>query len=557
MDNNNKIKEIINGNNIVDIIKNFLQVQKRGNNFLALCPFHDDKHPSLSISEDKQIFKCFSCGEFGNVLSFLMKFKKWDFKIALTYLGNQINYDLNWLNLKKESQKEDKIKFLSELNQKVNNYYHNNLFVEKNQAILNYLLNERKIPLEIIKKYQIGYASSNDNIIAFLEEDGYKLSDLVKYSIAKITNSKLSSYFSNRIIINLKNQDHKIIGFSGRTIQKNNNLNYVEVKYLNSRTNFLYQKNNFLFNLNYSYENIKSMKFLFVVEGYFDCLSLIKVNIFNVVALMGLSISKQQIEILKKVTKKVILWFDSDVAGILATLKIAQILINNKFKVQILTNKSKLNDPEDFINKNITKVKFIFNCLKNSFSLESFKLQNYQVLKQNSNLIEQNKKTSQFKKNIEINNKNKIKNNNATKENLNYLFLNLIMQLILSASAYNFLKSPQKLLLIYNQIKNNASEKILFKKILSYYTQNKNLTKIDFKNLWNYFYQLNENNVLKQLNWIRLQLKINKNFERKQIIYIFKKYQKKELSTKTKKIINNSNDELDFNSKVKMLNKLK
>jgi len=550
--NKDKIQEIISQNNIIDVVKNFLTLEKKGNNYFGLCPFHDDTKPSLVLNETKQIYKCFACNEAGNVCNFLMKFKHMSFIQAITYLGNRINYDLNWLNIKKHSQTEQEKNFLITLNQKVQNYYYNNLFVAENKASLNYLLKTRKLPLDIIKKYQIGFAGKNDNIIAFLEEDNYQLNDLVKYSIAKLGNENIVAYFNNRIIISWKNLEGQTVGFSGRLLTKNSNKNVV--RYLNTKSNLLFSKNEILFNLNYAWKEIKKIKYVFLVEGYFDCFSLIKVKILNVVALLGLNISKQQIQLLKDVTKKIILYFDSDKMGILATNKIAQILIKNKFQVKILTNKSKLHDPDTFVNQNLNRIKHIYQTLRYCLDYESFKLQNYDLLK---TLTDSDVLKSQPKKvNLRM---NRNLNSNLKKTQVlpfDYLFLNLIMQLILSVQTYHFLIKAKKMLSIYLQLKNDFQKK-LFQKILNYYKEDKSLMAIDLKKLWNFFYDLNDNETLRMLNWIKLQLKIKKNYDLEQIKKIISKYETRSNEAKKQKIIKNLDNDLNFKQKINMLKKLK
>ncbi|MEG2198454.1 MAG: DNA primase, partial [Malacoplasma sp.] len=304
------LKDIIKNINIVDVIKNYIDLEKKGQNYWGLCPFHGDNKPSLSVSESKNIFKCFVCNEKGNSIAFVEKFKKISFWDAFKEVCEIMNVDKkSMMAILTRNNHDDKNDKFYEMNLQATDIYNRTLFEKKYEHVLNYLINTRKLTLEILNEYKIGFSpidhnrkylfsimSNEDNL--FDSNRDSKLiwtpAELINSNLVGLdSNNEYVDFFVNRIIIPIRNNYGKVIGFSGRTIDKQNN-----VKYLNSKSSSFFKKEETLFN----FDNFDKTKFdeIYLVEGYMDVFSMKILGIHNVVASMGTSISDYHISNIKK-----------------------------------------------------------------------------------------------------------------------------------------------------------------------------------------------------------------------------------------------------------------
>ncbi|WP_252320271.1 MULTISPECIES: DNA primase [unclassified Spiroplasma] len=345
---NKKINEVKAKINIVEVMGKYLNLIRKGNNFWAICPFHEDSTPSLSISQEKQIYKCFSCGEQGNVFIFLQKYKNINFINALKEAADNVNLNLKEFDINlSEFNVETKKNPLKILNNIAMNFFSYQLLTDIGQEAMKYLQN-RNITTENIKYFNIGYAPINNELIDYLNAQGYKDNiEFVKLGLMKINNKdQLLPTFSNRIMFAIKDEDGDCVGFSARNYNREDK----SYKYINSPETDFFKKSKILYNFNNVKNYIKKNEVIYLTEGFMDVIALNNQNIKNVVALMGTNLTKEHILLLKKITINIIIFLDGDLPGKIASLKIASVLLSNNFKVQIINNDTKF-DPDELINK--------------------------------------------------------------------------------------------------------------------------------------------------------------------------------------------------------------
>lgn len=327
------IDQIREAADIVQIIGEFLRLKKRGRNFLANCPFHTEKTPSFTVSQDKQIYHCFGCGKGGNVFTFLMEHEKMSFVEAVRYLAKKTN-----ITIVEDQVSDYKREILDRLNYAMttaNEYFHNNLFKSRYKKVLDdYLKGRRNISNEAIKYFQIGLAGEEwDGLIKYAEKKDINTDDLNQAGLV-IFSEKNKNYFDrfrHRLMIPIMNLSGKVIAFGGRTLKKGE-----PAKYMNSPETKLYSKSNVLYNLNLAKDEIRNSNCVIIVEGYFDVISLWEVGIKNVVASSGTAFTPQQARLLARFAEEVYLFFDADSAGKNAALKSVDSLYDAGLEVKII-----------------------------------------------------------------------------------------------------------------------------------------------------------------------------------------------------------------------------
>ncbi|WP_342275693.1 DNA primase [Spiroplasma endosymbiont of Nebria brevicollis] len=344
---NKKVSEIKAKISIVKVIGKYLNLIQKGNNFWTICPFHEDSEPSLSISESKQIYKCFACGEQGNVFIFLQKFKNISFINALKEAAESANinlreYDINLI----DSTIEPKINPLITINNTAMQFFSYQLLTDAGKKAMNYL-EFRNINSDTIKSFNLGYAPSKNELLDYLRAQGYKDSDIINLGLAKINNNdQVIDSFFNRIIFAIKDNNGNCVGFSARSYLEDDK----SAKYINSPQSQIFKKGNILYNFEQVKLRLKKDDAIYLTEGFMDTIALSTNNIKTSVALMGTNLTQEHIMLLKKVTNTIIIFLDGDIPGKLACLKIATILLSQNFKVQIINNNTKY-DPDELINK--------------------------------------------------------------------------------------------------------------------------------------------------------------------------------------------------------------
>lgn len=343
------INEIKDKTDILDLVSEYVKLEKRGRNYIGLCPFHDEKTPSFTVSEDKQICHCFGCKKGGNVFQFTQEIKDIPFVEAVKELGERVDIkvDVGQTQYNQQSQMaSDDLKMI-EMHELIQDYYHYALMktVEGEEA-LNYL-RQRGFTDELIKQRQIGYAPDSSHFCHdFLEKKGYDIELAYEAGLLSRNEENFSYFdrFRNRIMFPLKNAQGRIVGYSGRTYTNQ------EPKYLNSPETPIFQKRRLLYNLDKARKSIRQNDEIVLLEGFMDVIKSDYAGLKQVVASMGTQLSQEHMTFLKKLTNNITLMFDGDYAGREATLKTGQALLQQGLNVYVIQLPSGM-DPDEYIGK--------------------------------------------------------------------------------------------------------------------------------------------------------------------------------------------------------------
>ena len=357
--NHDLANEIRSKVDIVDIIGERIPLIAKGKNFFGVCPFHDDTNPSMSVSREKQIYTCFSCHATGNVFTFFFFFEHIDFKEALKYLGDKVGIDTGSIKVTKKSTKYDKLYDAYRLSLK---YYQNNLNSTAGKLAKKYLLN-RKIDESIIKEFEIGLSlDSKDDLTKLLLGKDYDLTTLNKIGLTADNHD----VYNERIMFPLYDISGRVVGFSGR-IYKDNGSN----KYVNTKETEIFKKGEMLYHYHIAKDECRLSKSVIVMEGFMDVIRASSIGIKNTVALMGTALTKEQINLLKRLSNNIILCLDGDDPGVHAALSNGEILLNNGIEVKVVEIPDN-DDPDSFILKH-GKERFQ-GLINNALNYSDFKL---------------------------------------------------------------------------------------------------------------------------------------------------------------------------------------
>ncbi|MCR8613189.1 MAG: DNA primase [Mycoplasma sp.] len=337
-DFSNRIKEIISNTDIVTIISSYQNLDKKGKNYFGICPFHDDNTPSMSVSPEKQMFKCFTCGAGGDVVEYVSRREKIQRMKVIQKFANDLGVDFNFVEKNTIKYSEKQLESL-EILEETKNYFMYSLEMNSNSAITKYL-ESRNITKKIIEKFEIGYANST-GLKDYLSAKDFNEAQMIN---AGVLTENLKQFFFNRIIFTIKNKDDKIVGFSGRALGE------AKPKYINSQESNIFKKTNILYNLNNSFEIIKHNREVIVTEGFMDVIALYKADIENTVAIMGTAFTKEQFFLLPK-NIKIKLMLDFDEAGINATISSINNLIKYNTNVFVVNKKDQKDADEIFNSK--------------------------------------------------------------------------------------------------------------------------------------------------------------------------------------------------------------
>lgn len=330
--------------NIVDVISEYLPVEQKGKNYFAICPFHDDHNPSMSISPEKQIYTCFVCGASGNVFNFVANYEKVSFVSAVKKVAQKagIKLDINVKNdYKPKDTKYDKYYKMFDI---TNKYYQNNIKSVYGKKAIEYLHN-RKIDDDVINEFEIGLSMNDNNVSKLLEKKGYDVNELIDIGLCGKKDNFIYDIFRNRIMFPLYNLDGKPVGFSGRIYNGEK-----DSKYVNSKESIIFKKGNLLYNYHRALSHAREKHQIIVVEGFMDVIRLYTIGIKNVVATMGTAITKEHANLLMKLSKNIVLCFDGDKAGEKATISALDALEKIGITPKIIRLEDDL-DPDDYIIK--------------------------------------------------------------------------------------------------------------------------------------------------------------------------------------------------------------
>ena len=318
-----KVEEVLRANNIVDVVGTYVHLQKKGANYFGLCPFHNEKSPSFSVSEPKQMFYCFGCGAGGNAATFLMKYENYSFQEALQTLADRAGIKLPEVNYSEEARKkEERRQLLRAVNKEAAIYYYKLLRSQKGMKGLRYLA-ERKLDPSTMRDFGLGYADGSGNdLCAHLKSCGFADDVILEAGVAAFDEKRgMHDKFWNRVIFPIMDVRGQVIGFGGRVMGD------AKPKYLNSPETEIFDKSRNLYGLHIAKRSKAPYKIL--CEGYMDVISMHQAGFHEAVASLGTSFTEGQAALLKRYTKQVLLAYDSDGAGVRAALRSIGIRIEN------------------------------------------------------------------------------------------------------------------------------------------------------------------------------------------------------------------------------------
>ena len=396
------IEEIRSKNDIVDVISGYVRLQKKGSSYFGLCPFHNEKSPSFSVSRQKQMFYCFGCGAGGNVFTFLMEYENFSFLEALKFLADRAGVDLPEMEYSKEAKERADLKaVLLEINKLAAQYFYVQLKSRQGEAAYRYLKN-RELDDEIIKAFGLGYSNKySDDLYRYLKSKGYKDDVISKAGLISFDEKQgVYDKFWNRVMFPIMDVNNRVIGFGGRVMGD------AKPKYLNSPETMVFDKSRNLYGLNRARTSRKT--YFLLCEGYMDVISLHQAGFTNAVASLGTSLTPGHASLIKRYVNEVYLTYDSDEAGTKAALRALPILKEVGITARII-RMDPYKDPDEFI-KNLGPEAFEerINKARNGFmfSLEILE-RNYDMTTPEGKtefMKEAAKKLTEFDEEIERNN---------------------------------------------------------------------------------------------------------------------------------------------------------
>ncbi|TRZ52004.1 DNA primase [bacterium] len=344
-----KFDEIAQANDIVDVISSYTQVKRRTKSFIALCPFHPDKNPSLHISPQKQVYHCFACGASGNIFTFVQEYEKIPFIEAVQKLALRAGIDLSSFSGKPDLTSEMSVQF--EINRASARFFYDYLvkLADTEKEFVWGYLKKRGIDKDAVKKFGIGYSPNTWNSLFnhFAEEESFSPEDIEKSGLIlkkEGDNARWYDRFRGRLMFPIFNENDKVVGFGGRKMHEDDQSG----KYINSPESRIYNKSKILYGLNFSKDSIRANDFVILVEGYMDLISLFLAGVTNVVASSGTALTEEQVQLIKRYTMNVVIIYDADVAGIKAAKRGTELLLEGGLDLHVVTLPEG-EDPDSFI----------------------------------------------------------------------------------------------------------------------------------------------------------------------------------------------------------------
>ncbi len=369
------IDDVRQSNDIVDVISQYVRLKRSGRNYFGLCPFHNEKSPSFSVSPEKQIFHCFGCGVGGNVFTFLTKIEGINFVEAVQLLAERANIQLPTLENNVDSAKEALKAKVYKVNEFTAKYYHENLYRPESKIAQEYI-KKRKLSNETLKSFQIGFSGRFDELYKELKKQGFEDREILESGLVnKNERGQYIDRYRNRLMFPICDARGRVIAFGGRVLDDS------KPKYINSPENIVYSKGRHLYGLNVA-KKYDIKKRLLIVEGYMDVVSLHQRDIHNVVASLGTALTQQQGYLLRNNTEQIILSYDSDEAGQTAKVRAMEILQNMGCDIRVLQMEG-AKDPDEYVikygnarfqnlvDKAISVIEFKVKILRQSLNLES------------------------------------------------------------------------------------------------------------------------------------------------------------------------------------------
>ena len=482
--NNEVVNEIRNKTDIVDVISKYVNLTKKGKNYFGICPFHDDHSPSMSVSPDKQIYTCFSCGASGNVFTFVANYEKISFHEAVRLLGEKVGIEVG-KSITSDAKKDDYF----DIYNIANKFYQNSLFTNLGKNAIEYL-EKRNIDKETIKKFGIGLSIQKVSLTDYLVNKKYSIDKLIDCGI---TNDNGHDIFINRIMFPICDLNGNPVAFSGRIYNTRDT-----AKYVNTKETDKFKKGKILYNYHIAKEQLKKNDSIIIMEGQMDVIRASTIEINNCIATMGTALTKDHKNIIRNMANTIILCFDGDAAGEKATISAIELLEDTDTNIKIVRLPDNM-DPDEYILKN-GKDSFLAQ-IKSASSLIDYKMELLKKSKDFSNI----KDVSSYI-------------NSALKELVNEKD-DIIIELNLKKISDNFNIEYKTIKDKYNKLIKN--KKIIIKEI----KPKKNYNKYDMAENYLIYYMLKDTKVLNMVE-NRVGYFPNKNIRElsNEIIYYFHKY---------------------------------
>ncbi len=379
------IEEVRTKNDIVDVISGYVKLQKKGASYFGLCPFHNEKSPSFSVSSTRQMYYCFGCGAGGNVFTFLMNYENNTFPEAVKVLADKAGVKLPEIEYSEEMKKQaNKKTLLLEINKEAAKYFYFQLRAPQGKIGYQYI-SGRQLSEDTMKKFGLGYSNKYaDDLVKYLKQKGYSDDLIVQSGLASVNEVRgIHDKFYNRVMFPIQDINHRVIAFGGRVMGEG------EPKYLNSPETLIFDKGRNLYGLNFARSSRKEN--IILCEGYMDVIAMHQAGFNQAVASLGTAFTAGQANLIRRFTENVILSYDSDSAGVKAALRAISILREVGLSAKIL-NLKPYKDPDEFI-KNLGSDEFQkrIDEAQNSFFFE------IEVLEKNYNLKDPEDKTKFYR----------------------------------------------------------------------------------------------------------------------------------------------------------------
>lgn len=371
------IKAIRQQADIVDVMSRYITLEKKGKDYKAICPFHDDHDPSLSISTDKQIFKCFVCGTGGNVFTFVQKIENISFLEAVCKVAELIHYPLH-MDTSQFQPKVDENQPLYDCVQSYIRFLTYELQSENGESVKRYL-SQRKINEDIIKRFEIGYAPESSRSVKYLKAKGFNEQILTDTGLIRTHDLDTYAVFDNRLMIPIHDENGNPVGFTARRLNEDKDV----AKYINTSETKIYHKGHLIFNYHRAKEFAKKNKRCILVEGAMDVIAFEKADIHESIACLGTACTKEQIALLKRLNVPLVVCYDGDKAGKAATYKFGKLAVDYGLNFSIVKNTTG-KDPDEIFNelgkdelylsvhKTVSFVEFLFDYLPNQYDLDNY-----------------------------------------------------------------------------------------------------------------------------------------------------------------------------------------
>ena len=371
------IKAIRQQADIVDVMSRYITLEKKGKDYKAICPFHDDHDPSLSISTDKQIFKCFVCGTGGNVFTFVQKIENISFLEAVCKVAELIHYPLH-MDTSQFQPNVDENQPLYDCVQSYIRFLTYELQSENGESVKRYL-SQRKINEDIIKRFEIGYAPESSRSVKYLKAKGFNEQILTDTGLIRTHDLDTYAVFDNRLMIPIHDENGNPVGFTARRLNEDKDV----AKYINTSETKIYHKGNLIFNYHRAKAFAKKNKRCILVEGAMDVIAFEKADIHESIACLGTACTKEQITLLKRLNVPLVVCYDGDRAGKAATYKFGKLAVDYGLNFSIVKNTTG-KDPDEIFNelgkdelylsvhKTVSFVEFLFDYLPNQYDLDNY-----------------------------------------------------------------------------------------------------------------------------------------------------------------------------------------